>query len=139
MRACSPRQTIGGKVDVARHVPGVFKAALPGTLVFMADGCFAVGFVGAFVVPVARGHERLHPAVGSGEGSDRRNLGSTPCTTKNGERTATQRVLATVVARPPNWRFGNDSSTPPPARESLTGKCRWGLFRRGAQRRWAER
>jgi len=72
MRACSPRQTIGGKVDVARHVPGVFKAALPGTLVFMADGCFAVGFVGAFVVPVARGHERLHPAVGSGEGSDRR-------------------------------------------------------------------
>lgn len=32
------------KVDVARHVPGVFKAALPGTLVFMADGWLAVGF-----------------------------------------------------------------------------------------------
>jgi hypothetical protein len=32
------------KVDVVRHVPGVFKAALPGTLVFMADGWFAVGF-----------------------------------------------------------------------------------------------
>ena len=32
------------KVCVARHVPGVFKAALPGTLVFMADGWFAVGF-----------------------------------------------------------------------------------------------
>jgi len=32
------------KVRVARHVPGVFKAALPGTLVFMADGWLAVGF-----------------------------------------------------------------------------------------------
>ena len=32
------------KVDVARHVPGVFKAALPGSLVFMADGWLAVGF-----------------------------------------------------------------------------------------------
>jgi hypothetical protein len=31
---------------------------------------------------------------GSGGGSDIRNLGLTPRTTKNGERTATQRVLA---------------------------------------------
>jgi DHA1 family inner membrane transport protein len=32
------------KIDVARHVSGVFKAALSGTLVFIADGWFAVGF-----------------------------------------------------------------------------------------------
>jgi hypothetical protein len=32
------------KVCVARRVPGGFKAALPGTLVFMADGWLAVGF-----------------------------------------------------------------------------------------------
>src|SRR5262249_57170764 len=32
------------KIAVARHVPGAFKAALPGVLVFMADGWLAVGF-----------------------------------------------------------------------------------------------
>jgi MFS transporter, DHA1 family, inner membrane transport protein len=32
------------KIGVARRVSGVFKAALPGTLVFMADGWLAVGF-----------------------------------------------------------------------------------------------
>lgn len=31
-------------VAVARHAPGAFKAALPGVLVFMADGWLAVGF-----------------------------------------------------------------------------------------------
>jgi Major Facilitator Superfamily len=31
-------------IAVARHVPGAFKAALPGVLVFMADGWLAVGF-----------------------------------------------------------------------------------------------
>ena len=33
------------KVAVARHAPGAFKAALPGVLVFMADGWLAVGFL----------------------------------------------------------------------------------------------
>jgi MFS transporter, DHA1 family, inner membrane transport protein len=32
------------KLGVARHVSGAFRAALPGTLVFMADGWLAVGF-----------------------------------------------------------------------------------------------
>ena len=36
------------RVCVARRVPGVFKAALPGTLVFMADGWLAVGFLFAW-------------------------------------------------------------------------------------------
>jgi hypothetical protein len=31
-------------VTVARHVPGVFKAALPAVLMFIADGWLAVGF-----------------------------------------------------------------------------------------------
>ena len=33
------------KVAVARHVPGRFRAALPGVLLFMADGWLAVGFL----------------------------------------------------------------------------------------------
>jgi MFS transporter, DHA1 family, inner membrane transport protein len=32
------------KIEVARQVPGAFKAALPGVLVFTADGWLAVGF-----------------------------------------------------------------------------------------------
>jgi hypothetical protein len=32
------------KVAVARHMPGAFRAALPGVLVFMADGWMAMGF-----------------------------------------------------------------------------------------------
>jgi DHA1 family inner membrane transport protein len=32
------------EVAVARHVPGAFKAALPGVLLFMADGWIALGF-----------------------------------------------------------------------------------------------
>jgi DHA1 family inner membrane transport protein len=37
-------------VRVERHVPGAFKAALPGVLLFIADGWIAVGFVFAWQI-----------------------------------------------------------------------------------------